>query len=1717
MRGAHGYCGSGAALHFLFNKIKGYMKKSAVNRIVSMSLVLSMMAGATGPAAAGNIMPLSAPGVMVRPSASYMPPHLVGLVLHPDNPFRMDFIVDKADSGISYKDKEFKVETERLVKDFLTALTVPEKEQWVNLSPYEPQRIAGDGLSRTVMGRDMLAQDYMLKQLAASLLYPEESLGRSFWARLYEQAAKAAGINSLPADVFHKVWIAPDKGVVLVKNNKVFVVEQHLKVMLEQDYLASRASQGSMEERINGADAQQEPLLKAMREVVIPVIEKEVNAGENFARLRQIYSAMILAAWYKKHLRDSILGRAYAGKNRTAGLAQAEENENSRIYAQYMEAFKSGVYNIIKEEVDPATELQLPRKYFSGGEVGFAVKDLAYATQPQAEAWTEKMASRQVGRVAVDLAQLTGGVVKKAAESRAASAHVVRMIPGRSVLADQQVVQAVTAQLPAAGVLMPIAALRPSSYEFGRDTGIGDFGIGAREFVLFLSKAGVRDWLVLPPYTTDPGGCNYYGDSLFALNLDLISPSGLLGRGLITSEEYQKAIPFDLASGRVPFEQLMYKEQLMRVAYRHFRERGGALIEKFADFKRHQDAREVKAGSKTLRIDWLDQFALFRAIGKVHGDHDWRQWPQGLRDKNPSAIEEFRAAHANEIDFIKFYQFMLRWQWDELKRFAKDNNVRILSDMPIYPRLNSADVWANQGAFIYDAKAGLLTVHSGVPADQFSAEGQDWGHPIYNWMSREGEDFLLKRFVYSIELSDGDPLRIDHFIGMADPWVVPEGVKALNGYRLRDKYPQADPKRLFADLLEMYPNLSDLLFAEDLGAMTDRTRELLEFTGLKGMGIMQFLPLGASDNEVRGHVYNPRELSSNTVVFNATHDNDTTRSWYRKLDEQARGRLSLLMKEAGIMEDVTDENVAVLMNRLMAGSRADMAIFHYADLLPDADGKPGLVDARYNVPGTTDPKNWSWRMPMGALEGEVSGDLRDLTVSTRRSKDKAWERREALRIDAEVSRLALAYLAKGGARAKQLSERLVPMLNDGLVRRADLKQGIAAVNYLHPDGREYILLSTNEAVLNGGLLTIPQQAASVILALDALVPMSDQQRADFSDMPDQLKGLFDQHQAELDRFVQDDQMLERAVSFLGAMVNADILDNELDEDTRIRIRRAGLSPWRGYYTQRFAQMWGKIFSTYEKQLARRDLLVGLIRGTLPLISRGEMQELVWLLSEAFPEGDLKKMSASMPYLPTENALNRLKSAVTASVANTLAGKLSDGLSRHRSFLHEPTGQESGYFLATDWGGTNFRVVLVHLTAGQPPAVLEKYTVKDAFSEQMIRGEVSNDAVLDFVAGNVTNLIGKVKGDPQADPTILSGVLNTGAGFSFPASVAASNFVQLDKSNIKGWKLEGWSRQESGDAAPNVVELHQQAFDRQAGLKGRVKVKTMPNDTIAVGLAVNADFGLIGGTGANVAIKEQTTGEFINLEFGAFGAIAEDVWSDVDKQVFDEVQPGIQKWEKMVAGKYLIEQLKRYLRSEVVHSAPLQKMFAHSEIDSRVLSFAADMNMSVVQKNSGLREKFNDDFGLTEDDWRILAEPSRILLVRSGQIIGASLSGMIEAADPRRKLASPVIGFDGSVIANPLVRQSAEEVIVKFTGRRAVFKTVPEATAIGTAISAAIGTFDSAMTPGGITLDSNLLNLQVNGDALPEQLPASPWDQVQISGLEPHVMAVLPVSMVSLLE
>ncbi|MFH1768085.1 MAG: hypothetical protein ABH858_02850, partial [Candidatus Omnitrophota bacterium] len=337
---------------------KGF-KALCIYVIVSFALTT----GTPLPPAYATDIPLPAATEFVPLSTTYSFPVLKGLRLDPQNPLNIEFIIDTADRG-----KISQEEAAPLIKYFLAALTIPEENIWVNLSPYEQDKIAPDSLGQTDLGKDLLSQDYLLKQLLSSLTYPESQTGRDFWQETYKEVAQIAHTTNLPINTFNKIWIVPEKAEVYENGNMALITDASLKTMLEEDYLALQKAHRAegIEHRANTADEINKVASDVMKQVILPKINRDVNSGKNFATLRQIYHSLVLGIWFKKKFKDSFYAH-YINQGKTAGINLKDKDAKDKIYDLYVTAFQKGIYNYIKTDNDLASDKQIKRRYYSGG------------------------------------------------------------------------------------------------------------------------------------------------------------------------------------------------------------------------------------------------------------------------------------------------------------------------------------------------------------------------------------------------------------------------------------------------------------------------------------------------------------------------------------------------------------------------------------------------------------------------------------------------------------------------------------------------------------------------------------------------------------------------------------------------------------------------------------------------------------------------------------------------------------------------------------------------------------------------------------------------------------------------------------------------------------------------------------------------------------------------------------------------------------------------------------------------------------------------------------------------------------------------------------------------------------------------------------------------------------------------------------------------------
>lgn len=488
------------------------------------------------------------------------------------------------------------------------------------------------------------------------------------------------------------------------------------------------------------------------------------------------------------------------------------------------------------------------------------------------------------------------------------------------------------------GILMHPTSF-PSPY------GIGDLGPQAYRFLDFLYVTGTKVWQILPLGPTGYGDSPYQAFSAFAGNPYLISPDLLLDENLLHKDDLAD-VP-DFPTDAVDFGWVIHwKLNLLERAFIRFkREPGLAAV------------REAYARFCADSANWLDDYALFRAIKEANGGGAWTGWSQELKDREKATLDKAREDYRDAIERFKFSQFIFFKQWRDLRAYAKENGIQIVGDIPIFVSMDSADVWAHPALFFLDEQK-LPTVVAGVPPDYFSSTGQLWGNPLYKWSVHKetGYAWWLKRFKAMLEMVD--IVRLDHFRGFAGYWEIPAGnLTAEEGRWVPG--PAAD---FFIALQEGLGELP--IIAEDLGEITPDVFELRDEFNLPGMRIAQF---GFSD---KGNLFYPANYPENCVAYTGTHDNDTVKGWYETAPIEQR----ILALET---MDVKPSRIAWGMIELLWHSKADLVLTTMQDLL-----ELGTA-ARMNFPGRLGG-NWTWRMNAEALTAELLEKLRSLNEATKR-------------------------------------------------------------------------------------------------------------------------------------------------------------------------------------------------------------------------------------------------------------------------------------------------------------------------------------------------------------------------------------------------------------------------------------------------------------------------------------------------------------------------------------------------------------------------------------------------------------------------------------------------------------------------------------------------------------------------------------------------------------
>jgi len=487
--------------------------------------------------------------------------------------------------------------------------------------------------------------------------------------------------------------------------------------------------------------------------------------------------------------------------------------------------------------------------------------------------------------------------------------------------------------------------------------GVGDLGPEAHRFIDFLARAGQRYWQMLPVGPLGGGASPYDSPSAFAGSPLLLSLEVLRERGLLEHSEIGDPRAFASSRNAHYAAAIRYRERRLRRAFARFQARLG-------EGERAELARFVEQENH-----WLPDYTLFRALKSARGGAPWTTWPSELKRRETGAMEHARRELDAEVRYHEFLQFEFARQWSTLRGHANSRGIKLLGDVPMFVAHDGSDVWAQQGIFQLD-EHGERRVVAGVPPDYFSADGQRWGNPLYDWsvLRETGYAWWMSRFKSTLERFDA--LRLDHFIGFHRYWEIPSHSESAKDGRFIG-VPGED---FFARVESTLGHLP--FIAEDLGLVTPEVGALRDRFGMPGMRVLEFAFVDANSRD-----YQPHRFPRGSVVYTGTHDNDTVVGW---LSAHERARVE---HDAPSLRAERERALAYAgsdgrephwdMVRLALASVANTAIFPLQDLL-------GLgTEARMNVPGTASG-NWEFRALSHEINPELAERMRALCESYER-------------------------------------------------------------------------------------------------------------------------------------------------------------------------------------------------------------------------------------------------------------------------------------------------------------------------------------------------------------------------------------------------------------------------------------------------------------------------------------------------------------------------------------------------------------------------------------------------------------------------------------------------------------------------------------------------------------------------------------------------------------
>jgi 4-alpha-glucanotransferase len=483
--------------------------------------------------------------------------------------------------------------------------------------------------------------------------------------------------------------------------------------------------------------------------------------------------------------------------------------------------------------------------------------------------------------------------------------------------------------------------------------GLGDFGPEAYRFVDFLHSAGQKLWQVLPLNPTGYADSPFQCFSASAGNPLLISVDRLADQGILSSSDLRNAPNFPL--GTVDYGAVgRFKMPLLQKAAANFF--ASASLENRRGFEEFAQANSA----------WLDDFALFMAVKEAHNLAAWSEWPADIGARQSEAMRRWAEKQTSSINAHKFFQYEFYKQWQELRAYGRERNIRIIGDVPIYVAHDSADVWSNRQFFLLDEKGNPLQI-AGVPPDYFSATGQCWGNPIYNWplLRQTGYQWWVERLRSALRLYDF--VRIDHFRGFEAYWEVPaHETTAIHG-----RWVKGPGRELFSVLRK---ELGDLpIIAENLGVITPEVEAIRHEFGFPGMAILQF----AFGTDPQAPTFKPHNYVRDLVAYTGTHDNDTVVGWWTSSGGSDSTRTPKdVAKEhayARAYLGFQDEPIHWVMIHGIMSSVANTAIAPMQDIL-------GLgSEARMNLPGMASGY-WKWRMRPGAADDAIATRLKEMVM-----------------------------------------------------------------------------------------------------------------------------------------------------------------------------------------------------------------------------------------------------------------------------------------------------------------------------------------------------------------------------------------------------------------------------------------------------------------------------------------------------------------------------------------------------------------------------------------------------------------------------------------------------------------------------------------------------------------------------------------------------------------